>query len=201
VEKRRDAKASAIIGLNLGSEQLEHVSGCKTTAKMCLTLQGVCHRKSLMNKMKARREFYTVAMNVGEGMLGYINRVRNLGENPKAMGSALPEMHIAMSDLNGLTSEYENLLVAFKSHRTRAPPPARPTCGSLSTVTVLWSDHALHVWLFLVRVSASCSAERGRGGAGGCGVVPCVCVCFTCWVALDRPSSRFVHLDEQTRFR
>jgi len=31
-----------------------------------------------MNKMKARREFYTVAMNVGEGMLGYINRVRSL---------------------------------------------------------------------------------------------------------------------------
>jgi len=193
VEKRQDAKASAIIGLNLGSEQLEHVSGCKTTAEMCSTLQGVCHRKSLMNKMKARREFYTVAMNVGKGMLGYINRVRNLGENPKAMGSALPEMDIATSDLNGLTSEYENLLVAFKSHRTGAPPPARPTCGSLSTVTVLWSDHALHVWLLLVRVSASCSAERGRGGAGGCGVVPCVRVCFTCWVALDRPSSRFVH--------
>jgi len=34
VWKRREKKASAIIGLTLGSEQLEHVSGCKTTAEM-----------------------------------------------------------------------------------------------------------------------------------------------------------------------
>jgi len=66
-----------------------------------------------MNKMKARRAFYTVAMNVGEGMLGYINRVRNLGENLKAMGGKVTEMDVAMSVLNGLTSKYENLLVAL----------------------------------------------------------------------------------------
>ena len=34
VWKRRDTKASAIIGLTLGSEHLEHVAGCKTTAEM-----------------------------------------------------------------------------------------------------------------------------------------------------------------------
>jgi len=63
--------------------------------------------------MKARREFYTVAMNVGEGMLGYINRVRSLGENLKAMGGEVMKVDVAMSVLNGLTSEYENLLVAL----------------------------------------------------------------------------------------
>jgi len=51
VWKRRDTKASAIIGLTLGSEQLQHVAGCKTTAEMWSTLQGVFLRKSLMNKM------------------------------------------------------------------------------------------------------------------------------------------------------
>jgi len=65
-----------------------------------------------MNKMKARREFYTVEMTVGEGMLGYINRVRNLGENLKATSGEVTEMDVAMSVLNGLTSKYENLLVA-----------------------------------------------------------------------------------------
>jgi len=94
VKKRRDTKASAIIGLILGSEQLEHVSGCKTTAEMRSTLQGVFQRKSLMNKMKARREFYTVEMTVGKGMLGHINRVRNLGENLKAMGGEVTEMDV-----------------------------------------------------------------------------------------------------------
>jgi len=51
-------------------------------------------------------------MNVGEGMLRYINRVRNLGENLKAMGGEVTEMDVAMSVINGLTSKYDNLLVA-----------------------------------------------------------------------------------------
>jgi len=103
--KRRDTKASAMIGLTLGSEQLEHVSGCKTTAEMWLTLQGVLQRRRLMNKMKAQREFYTVEMSVSKGMLGYIKHVRNLGENLKAMGGEVTEMDVAMSVLNGLTSK------------------------------------------------------------------------------------------------
>jgi len=66
-----------------------------------------------MNKMKARREFYTVEMTVNEGMLGYISRDRNLGENLNAMSGEVMEMDVAMSVLNGLTSKYENLLVAL----------------------------------------------------------------------------------------
>ena len=116
VWKRRDTKASAIVGLTLGSEQLVHVSGCKKTAEMWSTLQGVFQRKSLMKKMKARREFYNVEMTVGEGMLGYINRVRNLGENLKAMGGEVTEMDVAMSVLNALTSKYENLLMALDAN-------------------------------------------------------------------------------------
>jgi len=80
---------------------------------MWSTLQGVFQHKSLLNMMKARREFYTVEVIVGEGMLGYINRVRNLDENLKAMGGEVTEMDVAMSVLNGLTSKYENLLVAL----------------------------------------------------------------------------------------
>ena len=37
-------------------------------------------------------------------MLGYINRVRNLGENLKAMGGDVTEMDVAMSVLNERTS-------------------------------------------------------------------------------------------------
>jgi len=111
--KRRDTKASAIIGLTLGSEWPEHVSGCRTTASMWLPLQGVFQRKSLIKKMNARREFYTVEMTVAEGMLGYTNRVLNHGENLKTIGGEVTEMDVAVSVLNGLTSKYENLLVAL----------------------------------------------------------------------------------------
>jgi len=52
-------------------------------------------------------------MTVGKGMLGYINRVRNLGENLKAMRGEVTEMDVAKSVLTGLTSKYENLRVAL----------------------------------------------------------------------------------------
>jgi len=63
--------------------------------------------------MKVPREIFTVEMNVGEGMLGYISRVRNLGEHLKAIGGDLTEMDAAMGVLNGLTSKNENLLVVL----------------------------------------------------------------------------------------
>ena len=52
-------------------------------------------------------------MNVGEGMLGSINRMHNLGDTLMAMGGEVTEMDAAMSVLNGLTSKYDNLLVAL----------------------------------------------------------------------------------------
>ena len=58
-------------------------------------------------------------MTVGEGMLGYINRVRHYCENLKAMGGEVTEMDVAMSVLNGLTSNYENLLMALDAKGER----------------------------------------------------------------------------------
>jgi len=113
VWKVPDTNARAIIGLTLESEQLEHASGCKTTAEMWTTHLGDYQRERLMNQMKAPRTIYTVKKNVREGMLGCINRVCNLGENLKAMSGELKVMNVALSVLNGLTSKYENLLVAL----------------------------------------------------------------------------------------
>jgi len=65
--------------------------------------------------MKARRALCMVAMSASEGMIGYINRMRNLSENLKAMGGEATEMDVTLSVLNGLTSNFENLLVALDS--------------------------------------------------------------------------------------
>lgn len=72
--------------LSIGSEQLEHVPGCKTTAEPYSKLNGVFQRKNIMNKMKQCRKFCTVVMSASESMLSFINRLRYLGENIKAMG-------------------------------------------------------------------------------------------------------------------
>jgi len=58
-----------------------------------------------MNKMKASRQFYTVAVSASESVPDYINCVRNLGENVKAMGGELKEMAVSLLVLNGLMSK------------------------------------------------------------------------------------------------
>jgi len=80
---------------------------------MWSALQGAFQRKSLMKKVRARRESYNIAMSASEGMLGYIRDVGNLGENLKAMSCEVTEMDVAMGVVNRLPSTDENLLVAL----------------------------------------------------------------------------------------
>jgi hypothetical protein len=48
-----------------------------------------------------------------EGMLTYINRVRQIAENLKLMDAKIDEAEVAMAVLNGLPSKYDHLIVAL----------------------------------------------------------------------------------------
>ena len=64
-----DRKARAIIGLSLSDEHLEHVRDVETAKEMWAAIVNVFERHTLLNKLSARRKFYTVSMEKGEKVL------------------------------------------------------------------------------------------------------------------------------------
>ena len=110
---KKDRKARAIIGLSLSDEHLEHVRDVKTAKEMWKAITDVFERHTLLNKLSARRKFYTVTMENGEKVLTYLNRVRQLAATLKSMDVDIDDKEMAMAALNGLPSTYEGLIVAL----------------------------------------------------------------------------------------
>ena len=64
-----DKKAQVIIGLSLSTEQLKHVRDVTSAKQMWNVIKDVFERHTFLNKLTARRRFYTVTMETGEKML------------------------------------------------------------------------------------------------------------------------------------
>ena len=110
---RGDSKAKALIGLSLSDEHLEHVRDAETAREMWESILNVFERHTLLNKLAARREFYTVKMFQGEKVLAYINRVKQLAGILKSMSVNIDDKEMAMAVLNGLPARFEALIVAL----------------------------------------------------------------------------------------
>ena len=111
--ERSDRKAQAVIGLSLSDEHLEHVRECTSAKEMWKTLMDVFERHTLLNKLAARRNFYTVTMQEGEKVLTYVNRVQQLASVLKSMDVDIDDKEMAMAVLNGLPPHYDSLIVAL----------------------------------------------------------------------------------------
>lgn len=110
---RGDNKARAIIGLSLSDEHLEHVRDATTAKDMWESILNVFERHTSLNKLAARRDFYTVRMSEGERVLPYINRVKQLAARLKSMNVNIDDKELAMAVLNGLPARFESLIVAL----------------------------------------------------------------------------------------
>ena len=77
------------------------------------SVKDVFQRHTLLNKICARRAFYTASMQENEKILSYLNRVKHLAANLKAMDVKIDDEELAMAAFMGLPSRFDNLLVAF----------------------------------------------------------------------------------------
>ena len=77
------------------------------------SILNVFGRHTLLNKLAARREFYTVKMLQGEKVLAYINRAKQLAGVLKSMSVNIDDKEMAMAVLNGLLTLFEALIVAL----------------------------------------------------------------------------------------
>ena len=110
---RGDRKAQAVIGLSLSDEHLEHVSDATSAKEMWHALLNVFERHTLLNKLAARRKFYTVTMEEGEKVLTYVNRVQHLAAVLRSMSVVIDDKEMAMAVLNGLPPRFDSLIVAL----------------------------------------------------------------------------------------
>jgi len=83
--RKKDRKAQAIIGLTLSDELLENVRECHTAKEMWTAIMNVFERHTLLNKLAARRKFYTAAKHETETVLQFSNRIRQLASTLKSM--------------------------------------------------------------------------------------------------------------------
>ena len=108
-----DRKAQAIIGLTLSDSVLEQVQHATTAKEMWEVILDIYEKHTLLNKLAARRRFYTATMNDGEKVLGFASRIRQLAATLKSMGVTIDDSEMAMALLNGLPDRFDGLISAL----------------------------------------------------------------------------------------
>ncbi len=111
--KRKDKKAQAIIGLTLSDDLLQNTREVKTAKEMWEAIKNVFERQTLLNKLAARRKFYTASKEESESVLQFANRIRQLFATLATMNVIISESEKAMALLNGLPDEYRALISAL----------------------------------------------------------------------------------------
>ena len=106
-------KAQSVIGISLSNDLLENVRDVTTTKEMWNAITNVFERHTLLNKLSARKRFYTATMSPDESVLQFSNRIRQLSSTLKSMNVIISESEMAMALLNGLPEEYNALISAL----------------------------------------------------------------------------------------
>ena len=77
---------------------------------MWISIKNVFERHTLLNKLSARKKFYTPIMPSDESVLQFSNRIRLLSATLKSIIVMISESEMAMALLNGLPEEYNALI-------------------------------------------------------------------------------------------
>lgn len=107
---RRDKLARMTTGLSLSDEMLKNVRQTTTSFQMGTEICNLHQRHTLLDKLSARRDFYTATMRGNEKMLVYINRVRQMASILESMGIDIDDKELAMAVLNGLPDKYRPII-------------------------------------------------------------------------------------------
>ncbi len=80
---------------------------------MWTSILNLFERHTLLNKLAARRNFYTATMHENEQIITYVNRVRQLASTLKSIGVEIDDKELAMAVLNGLPERFDSLICAL----------------------------------------------------------------------------------------
>ncbi len=110
---KKDRKAQAVIGLTLSDAMLEHVRDVDSAAEMWFTIKNVFERHTLLNKLTARRKFYSALKKEDETVLQFSNRIVQYVSTLRSMSVEIEDSDQAMVLLSGLPEQYDPLISAL----------------------------------------------------------------------------------------
>ena len=113
-----DLKAKALIGLTLSDAHLEQVQHAGSAKEMWTLICDIFEKHTLLNKLAARRRFYTAKMHENEKLLAFAARVRQLAATLKSMSVTIEDSEMAMALLNGLPDRFDSLISALDASHT-----------------------------------------------------------------------------------
>lgn len=111
--RKKDKKAKALIGLSVSDQILEHIRHVDSAAGMWTAIKNIFERHTLLNKLSARRKFYTATKSEEETVLQFSNRIRQLASTLKSMNVTIEDNEMAMALLNGLPDPFDPLISAL----------------------------------------------------------------------------------------
>ena len=104
---RRSSKAYAILSSAVSTQILIGFQDCDDVATAWKRLCETHEQKAMVNKLYLRRQFFNSKMSPGSTMMEFVNQVRSLALNLKAIGVKLEDSDIIEQLLSGLPEEYE----------------------------------------------------------------------------------------------
>ena len=111
--KNKDKKARALIGMSISDDHLEQVQHAESAKEMFGLICDMYEKHTLLNKLAARRRFYTATMKESEKVLSFSARVRQYATSLKSMGVAIDDQEMAMAFLCGLPDKFDGLISAL----------------------------------------------------------------------------------------
>ena len=116
--RKGDLKAKALIGLTLFDSYLEQVQHASTPKEMWRLICDIFEKHTLLNKLAARRRFYTAKMHDNEKILPFAARIRQMAATLKSMSINIEDGEMAMALLNGLPDRFDSLISALDASHT-----------------------------------------------------------------------------------
>ena len=111
--KKNDKKAKAMIALSLQDDHLEQVQHATSAKEIWNLISDIFEKHTLLNKLTARRQFYTAKMRETEKVRSFATRIRQLASSLKSMGVKVKDDEMAMTLLCGVPSRFDNLISAL----------------------------------------------------------------------------------------
>ena len=111
--RKNDHKAKCLIGMSISDAYLEQIAHGDTAKQQWQLILNIFEKHTLLNKLAARRRFYTATMKDDEKVLEFSCRVRQLANTLKSMSVNIDDAEMAMAMLNGLPERFDGLISAL----------------------------------------------------------------------------------------